>query len=118
MEQQFKIGEGKLQYSLLDFESIDELVRVMMVGSKKHGAFSYKKFDKHLFVDALMRHCTSYLKGEEMDQEDNLSHMAHAMANCMIIMYHDRVKKNGKSITIREIFNEANREVLDSQGHT
>lgn len=101
-----KADEGKLQWSLMPFEQLEDVVRVLMNGAKKYARDNWKKCDDiNRYKDALMRHVVSYIKGEKNDPEDNLSHLAHAMCNCLFLMYFD--KKENK--TLLEQFDEIKR---------
>ena len=94
-----KSDEGKLKWSLMPFEQLEDVVRVLMAGAKKYGAENWRKCDDvNRYKDALMRHVVSYVKGEKNDLEDNLSHLAHAMCNCLFLMYFD---KNEKKVEIK-----------------
>ena len=41
-----------------------------------------------------MRHVVSYCKGERNDTEDSLPHLAHAICNCLFLMYFNSVEDN------------------------
>ena len=91
-----KNDEGKLQWSLMPFEQLEEVVKVLMNGAKKYSRDNWKKCDDFdRYKDALMRHVTSYIKGEKLDSEDGLSHLAHAICNCLFLMYNDDVMIKG-----------------------
>lgn len=101
-----KADDGKLQWSLMPFEQLEDVVRVLMNGAKKYACDNWKKCDDvNRYKDALMRHVVSYIKGEKNDPEDNLSHLAHAMCNCLFLMYFD--KRENK--TLLEQFDELKR---------
>ena len=85
-----KNDKGKLQWSLMPFEQLEDVVRVLMAGATKYGRENWKKCDDiSRYKDALMRHVTAYIKGEERDPEDNLPHLAHAICNCLFLQYFD-----------------------------
>ena len=85
-----KNDEGKLQWSLMPFEQLEDTVRVLMKGAEKYSRDNWKKCDDiNRYKDALMRHVTAYIKGEEKDPEDNLPHLAHAICNCLFLQYFD-----------------------------
>ena len=44
--------------------------------------------------DALIRHVISYVIGDEKDEESGLSHLAHAVCNCLFLMWFDKQKEN------------------------
>lgn len=89
-----KADSGKLQWSLLPFEELKDVVRVLMLGAKKYTPDNWKKCDNMTrYKDALMRHVISYVSGDTTDDESGLSHLAHAVCNCLFLMYFDNTKK-------------------------
>jgi hypothetical protein len=89
-----KADSGKLQWSLLPFEELKDVVRVLMLGAKKYTPDNWKKCDDVTrYKDALMRHVISYVSGDTTDGESGLSHLAHAVCNCLFLMYFDNTKK-------------------------
>ena len=89
-----KADSGKLQWSLLPFEELKDVVRVLMLGAKKYTPDNWKKCDDVTrYKDALMRHVISYVNGDTTDDESGLSHLAHAVCNCLFLMYFDNTKK-------------------------
>lgn len=90
-----KADDGKLQWSLLPFEETEDVVKVLMNGAKKYKIDNWKKCDDvKRYKDALMRHVVSYIKGEKVDDVDKggdgLPHLAHAICNCLFLMWFDR----------------------------
>ena len=66
-----------------------------MNGAKKYSVDNWKKCDDtKRYEDALMRHVVAYVKGDKVDSEDNISHLAHAVCNCLFLMYFDKEKNN------------------------
>ena len=89
-----KADEGKLQWSLMPFEQLEDVVRVLMNGAKKYSRDNWKKCDDvNRYKDSLMRHVTAYIEGQQFDTEpggDNLHHLAHAICNCLFILYFEK----------------------------
>lgn len=89
-----KADSGKLQWSLLPFEELEDVVRVLMLGAKKYTPDNWKKCDNVTrYKDALMRHVISYVSGDITDEESGLSHLAHAVCNCLFLMYFNNTKE-------------------------
>lgn len=89
-----KADSGKLQWSLLPFEELKDVVRVLMLGAKKYTLDNWKKCDDVTrYKDALMRHVISYVSGDITDKESGLSHLAHAVCNCLFLMYFNNTKE-------------------------
>ena len=92
-----KADSGKLQWSLLPFEELKDVVRVLMLGAKKYTPDKWKKCDDVTrYKDALMRHVISYICGDKTDDESRLSHLAHAICNCLFLMWIDNTKEEKK----------------------
>lgn len=90
-----KADNGKLQWSLMPFEQLEDVVKVLMNGAKKYSVDNWKKCDDtKRYEDALLRHVVAYVKGDKVDLEDNISHLAHAVCNCLFLMYFDKEKIN------------------------
>ena len=107
-----KNDEGKLQWSLMPFEQLEDVIKVLMKGAEKYGAGNWKKCDDfRRYEDALMRHVTSYIKGEKDDDGeggDGLPHLAHAICNCLFLMYNDDAmrKQSEKYLQLQELKSE------------
>ena len=92
-----KNDDGKLQWSLLPFKQLESTVRVLMAGAKKYSRDNWKNCDDvNRYKDALMRHVTAYIEGEKTDVKDkggdDLPHLAHAICNCLFLMYFDELE--------------------------
>lgn len=93
-----KADSGKLQWSLLPFAEVEEVVKVLMKGASKYSPDNWKKCDNtKRYEDALMRHVIAYIKGNKIDEVsqggDGLSHLAHAVCNCLFLMWFDNQKE-------------------------
>jgi len=92
MEQGQRKNEGKVQWSLVDFESFEDMVKVLEFGLKKYSKDNWKKggenFKSSKICESLLRHIFSYMKGEVFDKETGLSHLAHAQCNLMFLEYY------------------------------
>ena len=112
---------GKLRWSLLPFELMEDVIKVLMNGAKKYGDDNWKKCDDtKRYVDALMRHVTAYTKGQKNDTGkggDGLPHLAHAICNCLFLMHFDKEiphdKRTAKDIgyfeyTVNQLIEERN----------
>lgn len=87
---QAKDDANKLQLTLVSPYLIEEVAKVRMYGTCK-----YKDPDNWMSVcpqrykDALYRHLIAYLKGEKIDQESGLSHLAHMACNISFLLDED-----------------------------
>lgn len=60
----------------------------MMDGAKKYGPYNWrkKKVRLSIYLDALDRHISAYLDGEEVAADSGVPHLAHAIACLGIII--------------------------------
>ena len=92
--QALRHNEGKLQWSLIDYKSLEDLVRVLEFGVKKYARDNWKKgMPITELYDSMHRHMTSFIAGEDTDEESGLSHLGHAMCNLMFMSYMMREKR-------------------------
>lgn len=98
-----KKDDGKPDWSLVPFEALEGMVRVLEFGAKKYsrnnwqtnGGFSYRRV-----LTACIRHLFAYMRGENNDPESGLSHISHAQCNLLFIGYY---------LTNRAVFNKDDR---------
>jgi len=93
-EKYLKFDDDKLKWHLLPLKEIEDVVRVLMYGANKYSENNWVGLPRERLEDALMRHVISYLKSEKSDSETGISHLAHAICNCLFLMYFDN--KNDK----------------------
>lgn len=94
MKQGKKFDDGKLNWWLLPLEPVEEIIKVLMHGAKKYGKFNWQDVDnyKERYYSALHRHLTSWRKGERLDQETNLPHLAHAGCCLLFLLWKELSK--------------------------
>jgi len=82
-----KFDKDKLRYSLIPPYALEELAKVLSYGAKKYKPNNWRKnTDISRYEDALWRHLQAWRKGEEIDKESGLSHLAHALTNLVFII--------------------------------
>ena len=83
-----RFNEGKPQWSLIDFKSIEPMVRVLEYGKEKYGLGNWQLgLDKTQICESLLGHVFSYLNGELIDKESGVKHTGHMLANAMMLEY-------------------------------
>lgn len=81
-------NNGKPQWSLVDFESFEEMVRVLEFGTKKYAPNNWKKgLPTNQICESVLRHIFAFMRGENLDPESGLNHIAHAQANLMFLQW-------------------------------
>ena len=100
-EKSLRYNIGKPQWSLVDFKSLEPLVRVMEYGKQKYateqgsGKDNWKKgLDLTQILESMSRHQFALMSGEIIDPESQQEHIGHIMANAMFYKYH--YEKSGK----------------------
>ena len=75
-------------FSVIPTAALLHLGEVMKLGAKKYGAFNWRetKVPIETYIDAAGRHLLSFQDGEDHDPESGMSHLAHVMACCSIII--------------------------------
>lgn len=86
-----KFDGGKPRMSLL-FDgcpnALEAVASVLTFGAEKYAAHSWQTVPEgeERYKSALLRHLTAVGKGEELDSESNLHHLAHAACNALFIL--------------------------------
>jgi hypothetical protein len=93
MDQARKFDTNKRCWSACPTKALEELADVMTMGMKKYGKHNYLQggLEYSRLWDAALRHLCAWYQGEDKDEESGLSHLAHAMACCgMLLEYQKR----------------------------
>lgn len=95
MEKGLRYNNGKLRWSLVDFDALEDMVKVLEFGAEKYDDHNWKKgLNTTQVCESLMRHLTAYLRGEDKDPESGLSHIGHIQCNAMFLSYMEKFKKD------------------------
>jgi hypothetical protein len=85
-----KFDSGKLDWSLMPLDSVEEILKVLEFGKKKYAAWNWSSnggFPYSRVFNSLLRHLFAWFRGEDNDPETNLSHLAHAGCNILFLIY-------------------------------
>lgn len=78
--------EGKLRWDLLPFTELEDVVQVLEFGAKKYSAHNWRKgMPVHKVFNSTLRHLFAWWRGEDIDPESGLPHLAHAICNILFI---------------------------------
>ncbi len=84
---------GKIPLELLSPVALEELGKVLQFGAKKYAAWNWAKGIAYSrILGAILRHVFAYMRGEDKDPETGLSHIAHAMTECMFLLHYEKFK--------------------------
>lgn len=90
-----KHDSAKPRMDLLSGEAIEKLSMVLSHGAQKYSERNWEAGIKYSrILGAILRHVFAYLRGERVDPETGLSHIAHAMAGCMFILHYEENNKD------------------------
>ena len=81
-------GAKKPPMHLLPPDALLETARVLGFGAANYGPWNFINANvcAHTYIAAIGRHWTAYAKGQDIDPDSGLLHMAHIAANCFILM--------------------------------
>lgn len=81
-------GRKKVPMHLLPPEALRLAALVHQHGADKYTAFNWRHagINATTYIGAIMRHLTAWADGEDNDPETGLSHIAHIVAGCNIVM--------------------------------
>lgn len=92
-----KFDSDKPRYALIPPLAEEEMVKVLTFGAEKYDADNWRKVDDLTrYVDATMRHIAAYRKGDTLDSESGLHHLAHAMC-CLAFITELEMEKENES---------------------
>lgn len=95
VEKPIKADDNKPNWSLLPFDALEDIVKVLEFGAKKYGVDNWKTgsgFSYKRLFSSLMRHLISFMSGEDKDPESGFSHLAHAGCNIIFLLYYTKNK--------------------------
>jgi hypothetical protein len=88
-----KFDDGKPPMSLLPFDALEEVAKVLAYGATKYDAHNWRKgFDWSRLYSGVLRHLSAHMQGIDNDHETGLSHLAHAATGILFLVAHE---KNG-----------------------
>jgi hypothetical protein len=87
MTEGIKYDTGKTEYGLIPPHALDEVAKVLTYGAQKYSRDNWKGVpDKERrYFDAALRHVWSFKRGENLDKETGLHHLAHAVC-CLLYL--------------------------------
>lgn len=94
MKSALRFNEGKPKWTLVHFNSLVPLVRVLEYGAKKYAPYNWQKpMSRMDILDSMQRAMAKLIDGEENDEESGLPHIGHILANAMFYSFHVTNKK-------------------------
>jgi hypothetical protein len=82
-----KYDSGKLRFDLISVAALEDLAAVYTYGVGKYSANNWRKgFPWSRIFAALMRHAWAFWRGEDLDPESGLPHLAHCAWQCFTLL--------------------------------
>jgi hypothetical protein len=92
MEEGKKFDKEKDRWDLLPLECVEDVVKILTFGAEKYGPDNWQNVTpfEDRYYSALMRHLVAWRKGEKIDPESKLPHLAHAMCNLVFLSWGEK----------------------------
>lgn len=83
----------KPRMALLPPRAIEQIARVLTHGAKHYGAWNWTKLEnaQERYLSAALRHIVQYMRGQALDQEMQLPHLAAAAVSLMFLIELDEI---------------------------
>lgn len=82
---------GKLRFDLVPAVPLEDLARIYTYGSQKYADRNWEKgIEWGRIFAAMMRHLWAFWRGETVDLESGMPHMAHAAWGCFTLLEYMR----------------------------
>lgn len=91
-----KAGDLKAPLHLVPTVANRQMAFALNHGAEKYGVYNWRESEgikATTYIAALKRHTDQFTDGEDADDDSNLSHLAHIMATCAILLDAERVGK-------------------------
>lgn len=84
-----KNDQDKNRLDLIEPQFIEAVGEVLTFGAKKYEPNNWQKVEdaEDRYYAAALRHLLAWRKGETIDEESGLSHLAHAATNMMFLLH-------------------------------
>ena len=88
MEEAKHFDDNKLALQwVLSMPGVDDVAAVGAYGAKKYGQNNWRGGSEFMrYAGSIIRHATAFIRGETLDKESGLPHLAHCAYNCLIIL--------------------------------
>ena len=82
-----RYNQGKPRFDLIPSDPLEDIARVLTMGADKYEKDNWRKgMPWSQCTASLMRHMNAFNRGEDLDTESGLPHMAHVAVNAMFIL--------------------------------
>jgi len=82
-----KFDTGKPSFTSIPQLALLEVAKGFTIGKEKYGQYNYSgKMEITRYLDALNRHMNAYLRGEPIDKESQIHHLALVACNALMAL--------------------------------
>lgn len=87
-----KHDNGKLDWTLLPYDQLEPVVRVLEFGAQKYSRDNWKLVPdaRFRYIKAAFRHFVAWFREEKKDPESGESHLAHVVCCVLFAMYFEK----------------------------
>jgi len=88
-----RFDTGKTNWSLMPFEAVEEINKVLEFGANKYAEWNFANdggMNHSRIINSCLRHIFAYMRGQDLDPESGLSHLAHAGCNIIFLLYYNK----------------------------
>ncbi len=91
-----RFNDAKPDFSLIPLCTLEDEARVWMHGKAKYAAWNWAKgMPWSVPLACALRHVAAFQRGEDIDPESGLPHLAHAMCNLRMLTLFSRTYVEG-----------------------
>ncbi len=99
-----RYNDGKADISLIPLCTLEDEARVWTYGKGKYVAWNWAKgMAWSVPLACAMRHLAAWQRGEELDAESGLPHLAHAMCNLRMLTLYSKTYPEGDDRPPKEL---------------
>lgn len=85
-----RFNDGKDRWDLLPIDATESVVKVLTRGAQKYAARNWERgMNWSICQASMMRHLAAWSKGERIDKESGLPHMAHVACNALFLLAYE-----------------------------
>jgi len=85
-----KHDSNKVPVELLPTQALEEIAKALAFGQKKYNAWNWSQgFKWSRLIGAAIRHLFAWQRGEDIDKESGLSHLAHLGCCVLFLLQHE-----------------------------
>lgn len=103
-----RFDSGKTNWSLMPFEAVEEINKVLEFGANKYVEWNFANnggMNHSRILNSCLRHIFAYMRGQDLDPESGLSHLAHAGCNILFLLYYNKYPETFKAKDDRNVRN-------------